>query len=123
MAVRSSPLSALGVVVALLGIATLGHAPPTREPATLPAARPRVRHRVDINRASAAELESLPRVGPALAARIVAHREAHGPFGSIEALDAVPGVGPATLEALRSHVTLSVPDGHAPGLPHERPPR
>lgn len=62
--------------------------------------------RIDPNRASADELDRLPRVGPALAARIVAHREEHGPFRSLAELDAVPGVGPALLGSLAPHLTL-----------------
>jgi competence protein ComEA len=65
------------------------------------------RERIDLDRAPAAELARLPRVGPALAARIVAHREAHGPFGSLEGLDRVPGVGPALLESVRPHAAFS----------------
>jgi len=63
--------------------------------------------RIDLDRASAEELARLPRIGPGLAARIVAYREAHGPFGSFEALDLVPGLGPTLLAALRPHVTFS----------------
>lgn len=63
--------------------------------------------RIDLDRASAEELARLPRIGPGLAARIVAYRETHGPFGSLEALDQVPGVGPTLLAAVRPHVTVS----------------
>lgn len=55
---------------------------------------------VAINRASAAELQALPRVGPVLAARIVAHREAHGPFRSSTDLQRVPGIGARTAARL-----------------------
>lgn len=65
--------------------------------------------RVDLDRASAAELTRLPRIGPALAARIVADREARGPFGSLEGVRRVPGMGPATVRALEPHVTFSGP--------------
>jgi len=51
--------------------------------------------RININTAAAAQLEGLPGVGPVLASRIVAYREQHGPFASVEALEAVTGVGPA----------------------------
>ena len=64
--------------------------------------------RIDADRASALELARLPRVGPGLARRIVAHREAHGPFGGLESLDRVPGIGPALLEALRPHLTFGM---------------
>src|SRR4051812_11931945 len=49
--------------------------------------------RIDADRATAAELARLPRVGLALAKRIVADREARGPFGGVAGLDRVPGVG------------------------------
>jgi competence protein ComEA len=54
------------------------------------------------------ELESLPRIGPALAARIVAERNARGAFGSLDSLEArVRGIGPALAELLRTRVTFS----------------
>ena len=59
---------------------------------------------VDLNRAGRDELAILPRVGPALAAAIVADREANGPFRTVDELDRVRGVGPATLARLRPHV-------------------
>lgn len=59
---------------------------------------------VDVNRATAAELETLPGIGPVLAERIVAHRTEHGPFASVEALTAVSGIGPRVLDGLREHV-------------------
>jgi competence protein ComEA len=63
---------------------------------------------IDVDRATAKDLEALPRVGPALAARIVTERDAHGPFGSVEALDQrVKGIGPAMANALRPLVTFS----------------
>ena len=63
--------------------------------------------RVDVDRADVTEITRLPRVGPALAQRIVAWRTAHGPFGSIERLDSVPGIGPRLVEVLRPFVTFS----------------
>ena len=53
------------------------------------------------------ELERLPRIGPALAARIVAWRAAHGPFESMESLRHVRGIGPATARMLAPLVTFS----------------
>lgn len=61
---------------------------------------------LDLNAATAADLEALPRVGPVLAERIVAFRDGQGGFTSAEELDAVPGVGPAVLEALLPLVTV-----------------
>ncbi len=62
---------------------------------------------VDLDHASEREIDALPRVGPALARRIVAHRDSFGPFGSMEALGVVKGVGPATLRRLAPLVTFS----------------
>jgi competence protein ComEA len=59
-----------------------------------------VGEKIDLDMASAIELSRLPRIGPRLAARIVADREKLGPFGSLEELDRVPGIGESVLEAV-----------------------
>jgi competence protein ComEA len=56
--------------------------------------------KVNLNTAGVEELDSLPKVGPVLAQRIVDWRKEHGSFKSVEELDAVDGVGPKMLEAL-----------------------
>ena len=56
----------------------------------------------DLNTATAADFETLPGVGPVLASRIVAHRDNHGPFDTIEDLLDVAGIGEAKLAAIRS---------------------
>jgi len=63
--------------------------------------------RVDVDHADVTELTRLPRVGPALAQRIVAWRESHGPFGGIARLDSVSGIGPKLLDAIRPFVAFS----------------
>jgi competence ComEA-like helix-hairpin-helix protein len=73
--------------------------------------------RVDADRATAQELARLPRVGLALAKRIVADREAHGPFGSPSGLDRVPGVGSGLLAAIGPHLAFSGPSTPAAHLP------
>jgi DNA uptake protein ComE-like DNA-binding protein len=63
---------------------------------------------VDLDRAAAAEMESLPGIGPALARRIVTSRDSLGPFGSLEELQSrVRGVGPALAKRLAPGVTFS----------------
>ena len=62
--------------------------------------------RLDLNRATAAELTVLPGLGPALAERIVADREQRGPYASVEDLDRVPGVGPSIVERVAPYVVV-----------------
>ena len=61
---------------------------------------------VNINLAGVAELDALPKIGPSLAAAIVAHRDRKGPFASVDQLLDVPGIGPATLEVFRALVVV-----------------
>jgi len=61
---------------------------------------------IDLNRATEAELDVLPGVGPATAAAIVRHREANGPFSRVDDLLEVRGIGPAKLESLRDLVRV-----------------
>lgn len=61
---------------------------------------------LNVNRATAVELEALPGIGPALARRIVADRESQGPFATVAALDRVPGIGPALLARLEGLITV-----------------
>jgi competence protein ComEA len=62
--------------------------------------------KVDMDRATAAEIEALPRIGPALARRIVANRDSLGPFLSLANLRRVKGMGPATVQLLEPLVTF-----------------
>lgn len=64
-----------------------------------------VEERVDINTADADELDALPGIGPVLARRIIDWRTANGPFASPEQLLEVDGIGQATLDGLRDHIT------------------
>lgn len=70
------------------------------------AAAPPAPAAVDLNRATAAELDQLPGIGPSLAAAIVTWRTDHGPFKRIDDLLDVPGIGPAKLATLADHVTV-----------------
>ena len=63
---------------------------------------------VDLDIASADQIEALRHIGPALARRIVADRDSFGPFGSLEELKRVKGVGPSMVEKLGASVTFSL---------------
>lgn len=67
---------------------------------------PKSQWQIDPNIATAEALERLPTVGVKLAAKIVAHRQAHGPFKSVEALGAVPGVSAKRLGRMAPHLKI-----------------
>ena len=61
---------------------------------------------VNVNTATAAELQLLPRIGPSVAARIVEQREKNGAFKSLDDLMLVRGIGESTYEQLKPYVAL-----------------
>ncbi len=61
---------------------------------------------LNLNTATLEQLETLPGIGPALAAEILATREERGGFGSVEELGEVPGIGEGRLAAMREAVTV-----------------
>jgi competence protein ComEA len=78
--------------------------------------------RIDPNTAPPEQLARLPRIGPALADRIVAHRQANGAFRSLEDLRAVPGIGPALLAGIAPHLTLTpAAESRPPAAPGPSP--
>ncbi|MCS6976668.1 MAG: ComEA family DNA-binding protein [Gemmatales bacterium] len=93
---------------------TAKQASPTEEPFNPPTNSPgrpvklgdSERAVVDLNQAGTEELQRLPGIGPTLAARIVAHRAAEGPFHSVGDLLRVRGIGPKTLEKIRPYVRV-----------------
>lgn len=112
----SSPLAALSLLVLVMSLVGLARAwrterPPValREPRVVvdgPDARAlRDGERLDLNRATAAELELLPRIGPSMARRIVEAR----PFANVDELVRVRGIGARTLERLRPLVQVGEP--------------
>lgn len=72
---------------------------------------------IDLNAADAGTLRQLPGVGPHLAARIVDHRQKHGPFQRVDDLREVHGIGPATLERLRMVVMVTPGQGDSNNSP------
>ncbi|MGH3002447.1 MAG: helix-hairpin-helix domain-containing protein [Gaiellaceae bacterium] len=82
---RGSPVAAAGAASAAGGAA----------PVTGP---------ISLSSASAEQLDSLPGVGPVTAQKIVAYRQQHGPFTSVEGLDAISGIGPSRIADLKGLV-------------------
>jgi competence ComEA-like helix-hairpin-helix protein len=76
-------------------------------PAVLPAAP-----RLDLNTATAPELELLPGIGPKTAAAIVARRRENGPFADWQEVLEVPGIGPHTVEQIRPYAMCKPPSSH-----------
>jgi competence protein ComEA len=104
---RVARLSAGIVFAAVLAATGLGGAPGAA----------RADERVDLNRATAAELAELPGIGDAKARAIIAHRDAT-PFRSVDDLRQVKGIGDQLLEQLRDKVTVSgAPSGAAEKKP------
>ena len=64
----------------------------------------------NVNAADASELCTLPGVGPVIGRRIVAYREAHGPFEKAADLTAVEGIGPATVVKIAPFITCEAPE-------------
>jgi competence protein ComEA len=91
----------LGIVSALLGVRLWQG----RQTHPLEDSLPAYAYRVDLNRATANEISQLPRVGPAMASRIVEAR----PFASMDDLSRVPGFGPITREKVLPHITVGSP--------------
>jgi len=88
------------VYVPIVGAPPRAGAPPGPSPPST------VSGPLDINRATAEQLDALPGIGPATAQAIIAHREEHGPYASVDALEDVRGIGPAKLDAIRDLVTV-----------------
>ena len=62
--------------------------------------------RDSINTADQSQLETLPNIGPSKAQKIIAYRQEHGSFQTIEELQQVSGIGPKTFESLRDLITV-----------------
>jgi competence protein ComEA len=79
---------------------------PTDTPAPTSSGATTAGGKININTATAAELEALPRIGPAIAQRIVDYRTEHGFFQKIEDIQNVTGIGPATFTAIQDLITV-----------------
>lgn len=100
---------ALGVAGPAMTAASDQDAPTRQAPKPIPADVPAI----NLNSATAAELEKLPGVGPATAARIVEYRQKNGAFKKIEDLMNVRGVGEKTFLTLKPLITVAPPKGES----------
>ncbi|AMB58682.1 ComEA family DNA-binding protein [Microterricola viridarii] len=91
-----------------LHVPRLGEAPPpvAAQPGGAAGAGSGVLPLINLNTATQAELETLPRIGPALAQRILDWREANGGFGAVDDLRSVTGIGAKTFDGLKDLVTV-----------------
>jgi len=86
--------------------AKAGTPKPAPPPAMVTGKQRAISNKININSASAKELERLPRVGPVMAQRILSFRNEHGPFHSVEDLKQIKGIGEKTLARIRDRVTI-----------------
>jgi len=114
----SAPEAAPGAI-SFLGPAG---SPGSHRDSVIERARPlKAGEKIDVDRAGVRELERLPGVGPALARKLVAYREEHGPFGGLDGLDRVPGMGPAMLGRIGEWVAFSGRPRAPAGTPNGAP--
>jgi competence protein ComEA len=95
-----------GQPAALGSSVTAGAAPGAKTPAPTGSVRPKAGEVLDLNTATVEQLDALPGVGPVTAAAIVAWRQAHGKFTSVDQLADVDGIGPSRLDKLRALVRV-----------------
>ena len=108
-------------VVGLLASSPAVHAKSMGKKAVSSAKAAGVSNPLDINSATAKELQVLPGIGPKIAQRIVDYREAHGPFTSVDDLSKVKGIGAKKLEKIRPFVKVGTSkkaksESHGPRL-------
>ncbi len=109
-------LSALAVAVLLIALPSSAAFAQTKSGSSRSAAKPVTTGIVNLNPASATELETLPGVGPRTAALIVEYRQKNGPFKKVEELMNVRGIGEKNFLKLKSHISISNP----PKADHEQ---
>ena len=105
LCIRSAAALAIGFVV----FGASGGLVPASGSAAAPAASKEKSEPVDVNSASAADLEKVPGLGPSLSKRIVEFREKNGPYATVDDLLKVQGIGEKSLSHLREYLTAAKP--------------
>jgi len=98
-----------GFGVLLLGLAIAAGAEPVRQQAQAPSAKSAVSAPIDLNTATASQLEALPGIGPATARRILEYREKNGSFKKIEELMNLQGIGEKSFLKLKPLIAVTTP--------------
>jgi competence protein ComEA len=83
----------------------------TQQQASIQKATPRIQksdlvESIDINHATLIQLQTLPKIGPVLAQRIIDFRDVNGPFKSIDEIKSVKGIGPKTFIVIKNHIKV-----------------
>ena len=106
-------LTALGILLAAVGFARQRMATPPAVAAEQPAMESQLdaARRIDLNTADVMALEALPGVGPVTAEAIIHYRRAHGRLASVDELNEIPGVSPGVVERVREFVHVGKPGG------------
>ncbi len=92
------------------------HGEHAEQPAAAEEQMPETAGPIDINMADADALQTLPGIGETKAAAIIAHREANGPFATVDDLKNVKGIGEKTLEKLKAHITVGASEEAASAM-------
>ena len=104
MVARLMKIGAAAFVLVAIVAAAGGNSPAATNPAVKEKAE-----LVDINSASAADLEKVPGIGPSLARRIVEFRDKNGPYSTVEDLLKIQGIGEKSLSHFREYLTANKP--------------
>jgi competence protein ComEA len=108
---RGQAVAVLVLIAALAGLMYFArHRGRSEQFAHIPGDEAAYALKIDINSAGWQQIALLPGLGPAKAKAIVEHRDAHGRFGSIEDLGAVPGIGEKTVAEIRQYVEIGGAD-------------
>ena len=106
-------LRRLIAVAALAAVLTTPLAAQAKGGAQAPGAKPLVSGTININTASAADLQRLPGIGAKTASRVIDYRQKNGPFKKVEELMNVRGVGEKNFLKLKDHISVGAPKGAA----------